>query len=105
MTAPLSIVDAIDDADIFAPWFRDRATWQAWFAFLNVLFGLPLSPDQLVIYQECTGRTAPPSGPFYEAWLICGRRAGKSFVLALVAVFLACFRDWQPFLVPGETGR
>jgi hypothetical protein len=35
----------------------------------------------------------------------CGRRAGKSFILALIAVFLACFVDWQPYLVPGETGR
>jgi hypothetical protein len=23
-------------------------------------------------------------------------------MLALVAVFLACFRDWQPYLAPGE---
>ena len=28
----------------------------------------------------------------------CGRRAGKSFTLALVAVFLAAFRDWRPYL-------
>jgi hypothetical protein len=103
--APLSILDAIDDADVFAPWFRDRSTWGAWLAFLATLFGLPLTPEQLAIYRECTGRTAPPSGPFHEAWLICGRRAGKSFMLALVAVFLACFNDWTPFLVPGETGR
>jgi hypothetical protein len=33
---------------------------------------------------------------------VCGRRSGKSFVLATVAVFLACFRDWRPFLGPGE---
>jgi hypothetical protein len=100
-----SIIDAIADPALFARWFRDPATWQAWFAFLAVLFGLPLTPDQLAIWQQCTGRTAPPSGPFYEAWLICGRRAGKSFILALIAVFLACCRDWQANLVPGETGR
>ena len=33
---------------------------------------------------------------------MCGRRAGKSFVLALTAVFLACFVDWRQFLAPGE---
>jgi hypothetical protein len=103
-TAP-TILDLCDDPNIFGSWFRDRATWQAWFAFLAVLFGLPLSPDALAIYQQCTGRTAPPAGPFFEAWLICGRRAGKSFVLALTAVFLACFIDWSPYLVPGEVGR
>jgi Terminase large subunit, T4likevirus-type, N-terminal len=34
--------------------------------------------------------------------MICGRRSGKSFVMALIAVFLACFRNYQPFLGPGE---
>ncbi len=43
-------------------------------------------------------------GPAREAWLVCGRRAGKSFVLALVAVFLAGFKDWRPYLGPGERG-
>jgi hypothetical protein len=45
-----------------------------------------------------------PEGGAREAWLVCGRRAGKSFVLALVAVFLACFVDWSPNLTPGERG-
>jgi hypothetical protein len=29
-------------------------------------------------------------------------RAGKSFVLVPIAVFLECFRDWRPFLQRGE---
>ena len=33
-----------------------------------------------------------------------GRRGGKSFVLAVIAVFLACFKDWRPYLGPGEIG-
>src|SRR5262249_50305408 len=64
-----------------------------------------IDSDQLATFQQCTGRTAPPSGPFYEAWLICGRRAGKSFTLAMIAMFLSCFKDWSEFLQPGETGR
>jgi hypothetical protein len=36
--------------------------------------------------------------------LACGRRAGKSLHLALVAVFLACFRDYREYLQPGERG-
>ena len=35
-------------------------------------------------------------------WLVVGRRGGKSFMLALIAVYLACFRDWRPNLAPGE---
>ena len=35
---------------------------------------------------------------------MCGRRSGKCFILALVAVFLACFKDWRPYLGVGERG-
>ena len=31
-----------------------------------------------------------------------GRRGGKSFILATIAVFLACFKDWRSYLGPGE---
>ena len=51
----------------------------------------PMTPEQLAIYQKCTGREAPPDGVASEAWLVVGRRGGKSFALALIAVFLACF--------------
>jgi len=63
-----------------------------------------MTPEQLAVYRECTNRTTPPSVPFREAWLCCGRRAGKSFVLALIAVYLACFRNYTQFLAPGEKG-
>jgi hypothetical protein len=46
------------------------------------------------LQTRCSGLDVPPRGGFIEAWLICGRRAGKSFILALVAVYLAIFRDW-----------
>jgi hypothetical protein len=101
---PLTILDAIADAKLFRPWFKDRATWAAWFTFLAAMFGLPLTPEQLAIFQRCTGRTAPPSDPACEAWLVCGRRAGKSFVLALIAVYLAAFHDYRRYLAPGERG-
>ena len=53
---PLTILDAVADDKLFAPWFRDRATWNAWFALLATLFGLPLTDEQLAIYRQCTGR-------------------------------------------------
>jgi hypothetical protein len=58
--------------------------------------------QQLELYRQCTGRTTPPSAPFSEVYLCCGRRAGKSFALALIATFLATFRDYRPHLQPGE---
>jgi hypothetical protein len=63
-----------------------------------------MDDEALAIYRECTGREAPPESPVTEAWLIVGRRGGKSFILALIAVFLATFRDWRPYLQPGERG-
>ena len=101
---PLTILDAVADDKLFAPWFRDRATWNAWFTLLAALFGLPLNEEQLEIHRVCTGRDSPPTEPASEAFLICGRRGGKSFVLALIAVYLAAFHDYRRHLAPGERG-
>jgi hypothetical protein len=98
----ITILDAIADAHLFAPWFKDRDTWAVWRAFLAAAFALPMDAEQLATYRQCTGRTAPPTSPVSEAWLICGRRAGKSFVLALTAVYLAAFNDYRRHLAPGE---
>ena len=101
---PLTILEAIADPHLFAQHFQDRATWLAWFVFLSALFALPLTQEQLTIYRQHTGRSTPPTAPLHEAWLVCGRRAGKSFILALIAVFLAVCRDWRAYLGPGEVG-
>jgi hypothetical protein len=100
----VTIIAATADANLFARWFKRRETWASWFAFLKVLFGLPLGEAELATFRSCTGRSSPPVGITREAHLICGRRAGKSFILALVAVFLATFRDWRGCLAPGERG-
>lgn len=100
----MNILQAIDDPALFAPWFRDKVTWSGWRAFLAAQFGLPMTSEQFAVYRECTGRTYPPDAAATEAWLICGRRAGKSFTLALIAVFLACFRSYAQYLQPGERG-
>ena len=98
----MNILAAIDDPNLFAPWFKDHATWAAWRAFLCALFALPMTPEQLATYRLCTGRKTPPATPVTEAWVPVGRRGGKSFVEALTAVFLACFRDYSEYLAPGE---
>ena len=49
-----------------------------------------------------TGRTSWPTEPFTESAVIVGRRGGKSRTLALIAVYLACFRDYEPYLAAGE---
>jgi phage terminase large subunit-like protein len=63
-----------------------------------------MTEDQAAAYRQHTARTTLPTSPATEAWLVCGRRAGKSFILALCAVFLAAFYDYRQFLAPGEVG-
>ena len=100
----MNIIEAISDPAVFGPAFRKPETWAAWRAFLAALFGLDMGQDAMATFTECTQRKERPTEQAKEAWLICGRRSGKSFILALVAVFLACFKDWRPFLNVGERG-
>jgi hypothetical protein len=98
----MNLLEAIDDPKLFAPWFRDRKSWDAWLTFIAALFGLGIGGDEIKLFKDCTGRTAAPASGFREAWLVCGRRSGKSFVLALIATYLACFCNYRQYLVPGE---
>lgn len=98
----MDIIRAIQDKHLLKPLFRDMASWEAWQTFLKVLFALPLKKTEKALYRESTGRETTPGQPFREAWVVAGRRSGKSFIAALVAVFLACFRDYHSHLAPGE---
>jgi hypothetical protein len=108
MTA--KVFDVINDE--WKPWFRrhkwlpgkQQETWAAWFTFLRILFGHTLTEADIELFQRCTGRSDIPKGGFREAFLICGRRSGKSRMLAMIAVFIAAFRDWSSYLSPGERG-
>jgi hypothetical protein len=97
----MTLSEALRDPNLFARYFRGK-TWAAWRVFLAALFAEATDAAGLELYRACTGRTAWPTKPFTEAALIVGRRGGKSRILALIAVFLACFRDYAPYLAPGE---
>jgi hypothetical protein len=100
--APITIIGAVADDKLFARWFRNPATWTAWRAFLCALFALPMSQAELETFRACTGRAESPGAPASEAWLIIGRRGGKSFIMALIAVFVAAFKSYREYLAPGE---
>ena len=93
----------MQDQALFGPWFQGKS-WDAWKAFLAVVSGLPINKAALKIYRQHTRRTSAPELPAKEAWLVVSRRGGKSIIAALVAVFLACFRDYRGILAPGERG-
>ena len=100
MNLRISILDALDDPALLQPHFRGPS-WTAWRGFLAALFALEPN-DSGEAYRAATGRQSLPESPFSEAALIVGRRGGKSRILALIAVCLACFRDYTPYLAPGE---
>jgi hypothetical protein len=99
----LTIVDALNDRRLFAGDFP-ADTWRPWSAYLRAAFALPLDGEALALYQRCTGRQSAPGAPAREVWTLVGRRGGKSRVAALVAVYLAAFRDYGAVLAKGEVG-
>ena len=105
MTAlPADITAAMTDADWWGAWVG-RADWSRWLVFLRAVFALPMSAADLAIYQECTGRVDPLQARAKEAYANVGRRGGKTRIMATIAAWLACFEDWQQYLVPGEHAR
>ena len=58
---------------------------------------------RLAIFQKHTGRTIPPMNGSKESFIICGRRGGKSFMTALIAVFIAAFGDFKDYVTLGES--
>jgi hypothetical protein len=93
----LNIIDAITSRKVFGGLkpFKKLQTWANWMVCLKAIFALPLDEAELEVFRKFTGREAPPAEPFSEAFLIIGRRGGKSLVSALVCVFLAVFKKWD----------
>ena len=91
----MNLLQALDDDQLFAPLFA-RSSWAPWRAFLKALFALPMDAAELDLYRRHTERLTPPTKSFNEAALVIGRRGGKSRILALVAVYLACLSGRNP---------
>lgn len=100
----MNIIQAIKDPALFRPLFKNLATWKSWLVVLKAIFALRMDTDERALFTSLTGRETSPRHPVSECWLVVGRRGGKSFIVAVIAVFLACFKDYRPFLGPGETG-
>ncbi len=100
-----SIIEAIKNPKLFGslPRFKKLETWTNWIVVLKTIFGLPMTTEDLVIFNRHTGRITPPEGGSKETYLIIGRRGGKSFISALITCFIACFIDFKPFITVGET--
>ena len=99
----MDIISAIRDKKLFSPWFQSPS-WKPWLAFLKALFAVPLDKEEVEIFKRHTGRGTSPADAAREAWIVVGRRGGKSLIASVVALYLAAFRDYSTHLMPGERG-
>src|SRR5262249_13589296 len=102
LAARMTLLDALDDPALFAAYFP-RPAWNAWRAFAAALYGLGMSAAERVVYAAATGRQTPPTARAREAWVICGRRSGKSRIASAIAAYTAALADVRG-LAPGEEG-
>jgi len=98
----LTIVEALRDGRLFSPYFEPRDSWGAWEVFLEAAFALPMTAEELALFEKHTGRSSAPAAPAREVVVVAGRRSGKSRIASLLAVWQAAFRKWR--LSPGEVG-
>jgi len=99
----MNIIEACYDPQLFRPFFKELSTWRAWLILLKAFYGQPPAPGDLALFRKHTGRTTWPDRPAKELWIICGRRSGKSFTAALLALYEACFKKHR--LAVGEQGH
>lgn len=90
-----TIVDLMDAAKMIGP------TWTPWRAFWKAVYALPMTAEELAIYQRHAKRDAPPQARVAEAWMCIGRGGGKTRNSALHAVFRAITFD-PDAVDPGE---
>jgi hypothetical protein len=101
----MNIIDAIAEPRALRQCFGDLSTWRSWLTFLKVWDNIPIDdPADIQLFRDATGLTEQPNAEIRESVVICGRRSGKSFISAVIAVYQACFKDWTPYLNKGERG-
>jgi hypothetical protein len=79
-------------------------SWAAWRILLIAICGEPLRDDERGVFRELTGREREPLTLIDEAWMICGRRSGKTRAAAVLASYIAALCDHTEALAPGERG-
>jgi len=98
----VTILEALNTPELLgSSLIGDPASWDAWRGFLAAFFGLPLLESQLALVSRVHGPRNAACDAIPDCLFDLWRGAGKSFVLALVATYLACFRDWSTKLAPG----
>jgi len=97
----IDIITALGDKDLMGN-FMKGASWDNWKIFLRSLQGLKMTEEEFEIFKQATKRTTAPTRPFTEAYVIASRRAGKSLVSSIIAVYLAIFGGFEEYCQLGQ---
>jgi hypothetical protein len=100
MSTVPSTAAAIAPGGLLGAYFKGES-WDRWRAVLAAAEGLPLTPEQDVLFREVAGDRDPPTSRVRELWAIAGRRAGKDSIASALAT-MAALGDYSEVLRPGE---
>ena len=95
--------EALDDPHLLGNALAGPS-WHTWRVVLLATMGEQLTDDELVTFQEVTGRETAPTKRCEELIAVIGRRGGKSRAVAVLAVYLSTLIDHHDVLATGERG-
>ena len=101
----INIIDLMTDPNLLGSFFQGPS-WGVWMVFLKSMFALPMTKAEREVYRQFTQReyNNDLAAQVNYAVLVCGRRSGKSRILALVAIYISIFCSWSERLSVGEVG-
>ncbi len=91
---------ALADGEVFGEVFAG-SSWDGWRTLLVAIMGEELTSAERIVFEALTGRPREPWRQVEEAFLVIGRRSGKTRAAAVLAAYLAGLCDYDD-LAPGE---
>ena len=100
----MNILQAVQDRNLFRKYVSDKSlkSYVNWLSFLKTLYGITPTEREHQVISDCTGRDTFPQEGFTEALVLCGRRSGKSKMIALVGAYEAVLSGREKNLSAGE---
>jgi hypothetical protein len=89
----MNIREVMTDRNLFGQEFGGES-WEPWRTLLAGFYGLTLDRTETDQWYTLTQRP-PPQQSHDELWLVVGRRGGKSFIAALLAIYESAFCDYR----------
>ena len=87
----MNIIQALDDPQVFGPFFRGP-TWVVWRVVPRGVVRVAADTRAACALHQAHRPQHATNTATARGLAGIGRRGGKSFILAIIAVFLACFQ-------------